>query len=90
VNPKNVPFATQDSLTLERNQTYRIRILNAQFDAVFTNLRFLTECDEKQTPVNSSTCKKRLQFTVIGSDSSLFKTTVTNVSAITIASAERF
>ena len=40
-NP-NIPFFTQSDIVLMRNNTYRIRILNGQFDAVFTNLRFKT------------------------------------------------
>jgi hypothetical protein len=45
IDPAEVPFVVQNGLSFERNQTYRIRILNAQFDSVFTNLTFRTECD---------------------------------------------
>ena len=40
-NP-NIPFFTQIDKVFMRNQTYRIRILNGYFDAVFMNLRFKT------------------------------------------------
>ena len=43
VNPK-VPFFTQANQVFQRNQTYRIRILNGMFDAIFENLRFKTDC----------------------------------------------
>ena len=87
VNP-NVPFFSQTDLTLMRNQTYRIRLLNGMFDAVFTNLRFKTECVVVPgQPIDPKTCRKLLKFTVIGSDSALFNIPVHNVTKITISSA---
>ena len=74
-----------------RNQTYRIRILNGYFDAVFMNLRFKTECTVVPgQAIDPKTCRKTLKFSVIGSDSALFSTPVHNVTKITLSSAERF
>ena len=87
-NPESVPLVVQSDLVFERNQTYRIRILNSQFDSVFTDLQFKTECNEETN--NASSCQKTLKYSVIGSDSSLFDKPVHNVDSITLASAERF
>jgi FtsP/CotA-like multicopper oxidase with cupredoxin domain len=87
-DPPEVPFVTETDLTFQRNQTYRIRLLNSQFDSVFSQFRFLTECNE--TSNDPASCKKQLNFSVIGSDSSLFDKPIHVVSNITIASAERF
>ena len=74
-----------------RNQTYRIRILNGIFSAIFKNLRFKTECIVvSNLPVDPATCRKTLKFSVIGSDSALFNTPVHDVTNLTIWSAERF
>ena len=89
VNPKDTPFNSKTDL--QRNQTYRIKLLNAQYDSTFTGLRFLTECDEKTLKIGSiSNCSKILTFSVIGSDSSLFHEPVHGVRSIDVASAERF
>ena len=45
INPSEVPFVTHQNLTFQRNQTYRIRILNGQFDAIYTKMGFRTECN---------------------------------------------
>ena len=74
-----------------RNQTYRMRLLNGMYDAVFSNLRFKTECQVVAgQPINPDTCRKTLKFTVIGSDSAMFNTPVHNVTNLTMSSAERF
>jgi FtsP/CotA-like multicopper oxidase with cupredoxin domain len=89
-NP-SVPFFTQSGAIFMRNQTYSIRILNGNFNSVFSDLRFLTECIEVPgQPIDPATCRKQLTFTVIASDSALFKTPVHNVNRLTISSAERF
>ena len=91
INPKNTPFFTQTNLVLMRNQTYRMRLLNGQFDAVFTNIRFKTECSVVNgEQIDPKTCRKTLKFAVIASDSALFNIPVHNVSKITLSSAERF
>jgi FtsP/CotA-like multicopper oxidase with cupredoxin domain len=74
-----------------RNQTYRVRLLNGMFDAVFSNLRFKTDCQViAGQKIDPNTCRKTLKFTVIGSDSAIFNTPVHNVTSLTISSAERF
>jgi len=89
-NPR-IPFFTQSGIALMRNQTYRIRLLNGMFDAIFSNLRFMTDCQIVSVQnTDPATCRKILQFTVIGSDSAMFNTPVNNVTNLTISSAERF
>ena len=92
MNP-DIPFVVQTGQTFKRNQTYRIRILNGQFDSVFEELHFITDCDKPlndKTKTDAKTCKQSLTFSVIGADSAVFDRPVHNVSNITIASAERF
>ena len=67
--------------------------MNGQYDSVYDLLAFKTECDEKIKARNKdyvSSCKKTLNFSVIGADSSLFDKPVHNVNNITLASAERY
>ena len=89
-NPPSIPFFTQNGVTFMRNQTYRIRILNGNFDSVFTNLRFKTECTMVAgEQIDPKTCRKTLKFSVIGTDSALFNRPVHGVTKMTISSAER-
>lgn len=87
-DPPEVPFAAQEGLIFQRNQTYRLRILNAQFDSVFTDFTFRTECNEETH--DPASCKKILKFSVMGTDSSLFDAPVHNIDKLTISSGERF
>ena len=45
-NPKNTLFKLRSHKgnVVERNQVYRVRILNGQFDSYFSDLSFLAEC----------------------------------------------
>lgn len=45
VNREDVKFYTQSSLIFERNQTYRIRLLNAHSESLFENMMFVTNCN---------------------------------------------
>ena len=88
-NPEKVPFYIRSKKgdVLERNQVYRIRFLNGQYDSRFTNISFLAECQDYNN-VSVDTCKQ-LYFSVIGSDSALFHNPVHNVPHVNISSAER-
>lgn len=44
-DPPEVPFTAQEGLVFQRNQTYRLRLLNGQFDSVFTDFTFRSECN---------------------------------------------
>ena len=46
MNPGAAPFLARNvnGGVLKRNQTYRVRILNGQYDSRFTNLQFLANC----------------------------------------------
>ena len=90
-NPPGATFSSRNLRSnLKRNQTYRVRILNGQYDSIFTNLQFLAECRDVKDgkAVNVSNCRP-LTFSVIGSDSAIFNNSVHNVTSIDIASAER-
>ena len=88
-----LPFVTQTNLTFERNQTYRIRILNGQYDTFFEKIMFLTKCkgagSEGFDPYVN--CTTVLEFSVIGADSCLFDTPIRPEKFfLNISSAERF
>ena len=44
VNPIGAQFNLTSPPVFNRNQTYRIRVLNGEFDALFTNMRFVADC----------------------------------------------
>lgn len=44
VNPPSAFFNSTSPPVFNRNQTYRIRMLNGEFDAIFTDLRFVADC----------------------------------------------
>ena len=64
----------------ETNVYYRFRILNSDFDNFYNNIRFEYE-DNGQN--------KTIKYIVIGADSALRQTPVTNVEKTSLASAER-
>lgn len=87
VNPSNAYFNSTSPPVFNRNQTYRIRMLNGVFDAIFTNMRFVAGCETVDgAPTN---CKYLLNISVIGADSTIFNYSIGNVTTFTLASAER-
>jgi FtsP/CotA-like multicopper oxidase with cupredoxin domain len=72
-----------------RNQTYRFRVLNGEFDAIFPNLKFVAGCPPIPGGYNFTDCKYTLNLSVIGADSTLFDKPVNYVDRFTLASAER-
>lgn len=86
-NPSSAQFNSTSPPVFSRNQTYRIRILNGEFDAIFTNMRFVAGCQKTIHGINFSNCSYVLNLSVIGADSTLFDKPINNVSNFTLASA---
>lgn len=78
-NPQGDFFKSAKTPIFERNQTYRFRILNGEFDAIFSNLRFVAGCPKTDESYNFSQCKYTLKLSVIGADSTLFDKPVNDV-----------
>lgn len=64
-------------------------MLNGEFDAIFTNLRFVAGCKKTIEGYDLNNCNYTLQLSVIGADSTLFDKPVNYIDRFTLASAER-
>jgi hypothetical protein len=89
VNPREATFNISTDLIFTRNQTYRFRILNGEFDAIFSNLRFVAGCEKTIEGFNFSNCRYQLTLSIIGADSTLFDKPINGVQNFTLGSAER-
>ena len=90
LNPFGSLFSTSiKAPVFYRNQTYRFRILNGEFDAIFTNLRFVAGCRKIPGGYDLNNCTYTLKLSVIGADSTLFDKPVNFIDRFTLASAER-
>ena len=90
-NLKNVQFVSKESLTIKRNQTYRIRVVNGIYESAVGGIAFLAECNihEEDWLYDFDSCK-RLNFSIIGADSQLFDQPIHNVNTFDIFSGERY
>ena len=86
-NPSSAQFNITNPPVFNRNQTYRIRVLNGEFDAIFTNMRFVAGCQKTIDGINFGNCSYVLNLSVIGADSTLFDKPINNVTSFTLASA---
>jgi FtsP/CotA-like multicopper oxidase with cupredoxin domain len=87
----------------ERGATYRFRVLNAAFDNSFNNVVFaayytesvvdgktvIKEIDPSDSEYDLEENKRLIPFTVIGTDTTLFRTSIDGVSFLNFGPAER-
>jgi FtsP/CotA-like multicopper oxidase with cupredoxin domain len=81
-NPPNVRVLRQQGFKFTKN-VYRIRLLNAFFQALFTDMKFHIFAP------NSTVEKGIVPFTVIGTDSNIHAKPTYGVTSFTMSTAER-
>ena len=78
-------YVVRPDQIMKKNATYRFRILNSDFEAHYSDIRFVYNCTPTVDPNNCI----NISFTVIGADSALRKTPINGVNTFRVASAER-